>query len=248
MEEIRWWTWLLVASSVIAVILLLAAPTGYKFGITGLQPSLMSLLVALLTAVLVFLISLAMVFVAHKNGLVLNRNLALFAMGVSLIPMLVMMPRIQAARSVPAIHDITTDTANPPGFHEIAGIREEAPNDLQYGTEKIPPAEHAELQHEAYPEIKPLETSLSVGEAVDRAREVLEAQGHEIVNVNRQAGIVEATATTFWFGFKDDMVVRVTATDSGSIVDVRSVSRVGQSDIGANAARIQRFLDAFSSS
>jgi uncharacterized protein (DUF1499 family) len=69
--------------------------------------------------------------------------------------------------------------------------------------------------------------------------------GLEVVDVNQAAGIVEATATTFWFGFKDDVVVRIRETQQGSKLDLRSVSRVGQSDIGANAARIQTFIANF---
>jgi uncharacterized protein (DUF1499 family) len=71
--------------------------------------------------------------------------------------------------------------------------------------------------------------------------------GLEVVHVDEQAGIVEATATTFWFGFKDDVVVRVrpAASGVGSLVDVRSVSRVGVSDLGANARRIGEFLELF---
>ena len=71
---------------------------------------------------------------------------------------------------------------------------------------------------------------------------VLQDLGLEIVNEDTAAGMIEATATTFWFGFKDDVVVRVRATASGSIVDIRSVSRVGQSDLGANAKRIRAIL------
>jgi uncharacterized protein (DUF1499 family) len=74
---------------------------------------------------------------------------------------------------------------------------------------------------------------------------VLTDQGLEIVAVDSDAGLVEATATTFWFGFKDDLVVRVEAIESGSRVDVRSVSRVGQSDVGQNAKRIEKFLAVF---
>jgi uncharacterized protein (DUF1499 family) len=90
-----------------------------------------------------------------------------------------------------------------------------------------------------------LSSDLVFGDAVARSVEVLSAQGLEVVNVDPDKGIVEAVATTFWFGFKDDVVVRITATPQGSRVDMRSVSRVGQSDIGANAARIQKFLEAF---
>ena len=68
---------------------------------------------------------------------------------------------------------------------------------------------------------------------------------HNLVDVSLEEGRVEATATTFWFGFKDDVVVRVREYETGSKIDVRSVSRVGASDLGANAARIERFLNAF---
>lgn len=236
---------MLLVSAVVAVILLLAAPLGYKYGLASLRPSLMSLVVALLTAVLVFVVSLVMVFIAHKHGLSANRNLLLIAMGLSLIPMVVMVPQLQAARSVPAIHDITTDTDNPPTFDEIVHIREYAPNSLEYGDDQGSPEELASKQKEAYPEIKSLKTNLSVAKATEQTQLVLESQGLDIINVDQSKGIVEATATTKWFGFKDDMVVRITPDGSGSVVDVRSVSRVGQSDIGANAARIKRFLEGF---
>ena len=74
---------------------------------------------------------------------------------------------------------------------------------------------------------------------------MLNDQGLKIVDVSLEEGRVEATATTFWFGFKDDVVVRVREYEAGSKIDVRSVSRVGASDLGANAARIERFLNAF---
>ena len=98
---------------------------------------------------------------------------------------------------------------------------------------------------EAYPDLKPIESDLSVAYAVDRTEATLQAMGLEIVAVDKDAGLVEATATTFWFGFKDDLVVRVQPTHTGSKIDVRSVSRVGQSDLGANGARIAKFLQAF---
>jgi len=75
-----------------------------------------------------------------------------------------------------------------------------------------------------------------------RARDAANAMGWEIVATDSLAGRIEATATTTWFGFKDDVVVRVQASGAGSRVDVRSVSRVGRSDVGANAARIRVYL------
>ena len=75
----------------------------------------------------------------------------------------------------------------------------------------------------------------------DRSEQVVQGLGWEVVNADRAAGRIEATDTTFWFGFKDDVVVRIRPADNGSRVDLRSVSRVGGGDIGANAARIRAF-------
>ena len=68
--------------------------------------------------------------------------------------------------------------------------------------------------------------------------------GWEIVSVSENEGRIEATATTFWFGFKDDVVIRVREDSGGTRIDLRSVSRVGGGDLGANAARIRAFIDA----
>jgi uncharacterized protein (DUF1499 family) len=150
------------------------------------------------------------------------------------------------ARSVPPIHDISTDTINPPEFNAVVALRKDAANDLVYAHEDS--AETlAKLQIAAYPDLQPTTTGLTVEAAVNRATNILKAQGLEIVSSDTAAGTVEATATTFWFGFKDDVVVRATAGEAGTTIDVRSVSRVGQSDVGANAARIKKFLDAFTS-
>lgn len=246
MEDLRWWSRLLLVTAIVAVVLLIAGPLGYKFGLSPLQPSLVSLLLALLAGAIGFLLSLIMGIVAQVKQLPRNRNLLLIAMAVSIIPMVVMLPQIAAARSVPPIHDITTDVVDPPQFYEVVALRRNAPNDLEYASEQYDADEMAALQQEAYPEVVTVQSGESVESAVARAAEVLESQGLDVVNVDPAAGIVEAVATTFWFGFKDDVVVRVRPSgEGGSLIDVRSVSRVGQSDVGANAKRIVAFLDAF---
>ena len=100
-----------------------------------------------------------------------------------------------------------------------------------------------ELQRAAFPDLTTLRSSVGVSDAVDRSVEVLESMGLEIVQVDRDNGIVEATDTTFWFGFKDDLVVRLRPSDAATLVDVHSVSRVGGGDLGANAQRIQTFFE-----
>jgi uncharacterized protein (DUF1499 family) len=146
------------------------------------------------------------------------------------------------ARSVPAIHDITTDWENPPAFSAIAPIRRGAPNSVEYGG-----ADVADQQRKAYPDIQPMLLDLPAGPAFDRALDAARLMGWEIVDANPAHGRIEATDTTFWFGFKDDVVVRVSATDTGSRLDIRSLSRVGRSDVGANAARIRAYLATLAS-
>ena len=132
----------------------------------------------------------------------------------------------------------------------MIALREGA-NPLEYDVSKLvefkgQQVAYGELQENAYPEVRTHESNLTPEQALEVAVAVLESMGLEIVDTNPAEGRVEATATTRWFGFKDDVVVRIRETSDGSRIDVRSVSRVGQSDLGANAARIMVFLDGFS--
>jgi hypothetical protein len=245
MEELKTSTRMMALCAIIILFILLTGPLGYKFGFVPLMPSLLSLMVALIGSVLVLLAASIFVFIAVRNDLGRNRNMLLLVMALSLVPMIMLGPQIVKGRSVPAIHDITTDTVNPPQFQAIVKHRVHAINGLAYGSEDMPAEELAALQLAAYPNVKHVESELSVADAVARSESVLKEQGLKIVSTDIEAGLVEATATTFWFGFKDDVVVRVVANAAGSQIDIRSVSRVGQSDVGANAARIEVFLTNF---
>jgi uncharacterized protein (DUF1499 family) len=148
------------------------------------------------------------------------------------------------ARQLPMIHDITTDTENPPRFVAVLPLRRDAPNPAEYAGSEI-----AAKQRAAYPDVRPLMSPLPPPQAFDRALAVARQSGWEIVDRNPAEGRVEATATTRWFGFKDDVVIRIApAQGGGSRIDVRSVSRLGKSDVGTNARRIRAFLAAFPSS
>jgi uncharacterized protein (DUF1499 family) len=143
------------------------------------------------------------------------------------------------ARSVPAIHDITTDTENPPHYNAIMPLRKDALNPAEYGGHEI-----AEQQQKAYPDIRPLILEIPPEKAFEHALTAAQKMGWEIVSSNSGKGIIEATDTTFWFGFKDDIIIRISLQGSASRIDVRSLSRVGKSDVGANAERIRNFLKA----
>ncbi len=145
----------------------------------------------------------------------------------------------QRARQVPAIHDITTDMQDPPAFVALAPVRDAAPNEVAY-----PGKTTARQQREAYPDIQPIILNLPLAEAMDTAEATARDQGWELADVSDNT--LEATATTRWFGFKDDVAIRLREVEGGVRVDVRSASRVGRSDVGTNAARIRAYLKALS--
>ena len=149
----------------------------------------------------------------------------------------------RVAQSVPPIHDISTDTADPPIFVAVLPRRAGAANPVEYGGETI-----AAQQRKAYPDVQPLHLPAPPPQAFERALGAARAMGWEIVDAQPGEGRIEATATTAWFGFKDDVVVRIRPAAGGSVVDVRSLSRVGRSDLGANAKRIRSYLERLSAS
>ncbi|MGE5299769.1 MAG: DUF1499 domain-containing protein, partial [Acidobacteriota bacterium] len=171
--------------------------------------------------------------------LVFKRGFLLALLGLAIAGALVFIAWhwMQLASGLPPIHDITTDTESPPKFVAILPLRKKASNPPDYGGPAI-----AAQQHKAYPDIKPLILGVPPGEAFDKAIAVARKMGWNIVDANKAAGRIEAVATTFWFGFKDDIAIRVEKSGAGSRVDIRSVSRVGVSDIGTNAVRIRKFL------
>ena len=143
-------------------------------------------------------------------------------------------------KSLPRIHDITTDTVNPPQFRAVLNLRGTDSNSLDYQAEQL-----ATQQQAAYPYIQPIMTQMTPERALARAAAAVAQLGWELIAKDQATGTIEAVDTTLLWGFKDDIVIRVQATASGSRVDLRSVSRVGLSDLGANAARIRKFIEAF---
>lgn len=170
-----------------------------------------------------------------------RRALALAVVGIVAGALTVALPWQfrQRAQKVPPIHDITTDTEHPPRFVAAVPLRKHAPNTLEYGG-----AELARAQKQGYPDITPLTLPVDPATAFDQCLRAARSQGWDIVAAVPAELRIEATDTTPFFGFKDDVVVRITPAGGGSRVDVRSVSRVGRSDLGKNAERIRAFLRA----
>jgi uncharacterized protein (DUF1499 family) len=226
--------WVPALLGLLAAALVLGAGPGTRFGLWNFRTGFSALrwgayagLAAVVSAVLLLI-------VRPKSGGVIPLVLGLvLGLGAAFVPWRWM----QQARRVPPIHDITTDLDRPPKFVAILPLRAEAPNPATYGGSEV-----ADAQRRSYPDIKPLLLNVPAGAAYNRALASARSLGWELVAADSMAGRIEATATTPWFGFKDDVVVRVRPEGTGSRIDVRSVSRVGKSDLGVNAKRIRAYL------
>lgn len=222
-----------------ALILLVSGP-GSRFGIWEFGTGFLMMRIAFFAGLAVAAFALLMLVIpkTRAGGAVGLVAALLIGLGTAWVPW----NGVKTARSVPPIHDITTDMLNPPAFVAIVPLRADARNPVEYAGEEI-----ASQQREAYPDIRTLELSQPVAATFTEALAAAESMGWEIVAAESTAGRIEGTATTTWFGFKDDVVIRIEPTASGSRLDIRSKSRVGRSDVGANAARIRAFFDAMPS-
>ena len=237
-----WWSKAILIGAVIAAALLPVGAVGARLGIWPFGIGFMMLAAATVLAAIGLVTGIAAIIAAHRRNLTSDKQPVYLGTMISVLVLAFVGMQFYTATTVPPIHDITTDVNDPPQFDQVVALRGDGSNPLEYDADRVAP-----LQQQAYPHIRPLTTGLPPDQALDRSVAVLSGMGLEIVNVDADAGVVEATATTFWFGFKDDVVVRVRSAADGSVVDVRSVSRVGVSDVGANARRIGEFLEAFGS-
>lgn len=162
---------------------------------------------------------------------------------------------LQTIRDIPPLHDISTDLVDPPGFsQDVLDARAKTPgaNPLELQTGVIPSSPNfpayanrkvIEVHTEAYGDLKPQISDVAPTDIFQIVADAASAQGWTITRADGAAGVIEATSTSFWFGFVDDIVIRIRplSDGTGSVIDVRSVSRVGLSDLGANAKRIRAF-------
>jgi uncharacterized protein (DUF1499 family) len=135
-------------------------------------------------------------------------------------------------KAYPRINDISTDTLDPPSFWDV-------PEPMEYPGKRM-----AELQQEAYPDLVPLRLPVSPDQVFKHALATITDKGWEVVAKIPGEGRIEAVVTSLLYGFKDEVVVRISSSNGETIVDVRSRSRIGQIDRGTNAKRIRGFLKA----
>lgn len=233
--------WLSLVAGALGAALALAGPLGYRMSLMHFSTGFALLRWAALAAIVAGLLAL----VPLLGGALLRRAgspalIGLIALTLSLCVLLPAWLFKQKAQSVPPIHDISTDTANPPPFVALREARLAAPNGADYGGEPV-----ARQQREAYPDIAPIRLPLPRAQAFERAVAAAREQGWEIAAAEADEGRIEAVATTSLWAFKDDVVIRLReAGPAETVVDVRSMSRVGRGDVGANAERIRAFREA----
>jgi uncharacterized protein (DUF1499 family) len=228
---------LAVGLGTVSLLALIAAGPLHHLGVVGLAGAFAVLKWAVYGALATVVLAIAGMFAAARHRS--SKTAALTALALGLLAILPIGALAWQASRVPAIHDITTDTLQPPPFLAVLPLRAGALNPPDHGG-----AEVIARQRAAYPDLGPLLLTVPPERAFERALAAAKGMGWDLVASDPAGGRIEATDTTFWFGFKDDIVVRVLPQPTGSRVDVRSLSRVGVGDIGANAARIRTYLAA----
>jgi len=226
-----------LALALVAGLALLVAGPGHRFGWWSLGTGFAIIRWAAYGGIAAAAISAAALVLAPLRGQRRGMFRALAGLAIGLIVVGVPWSYLRTARSVPPIHDVTTDPQEPPAFEAILPLRADAPNSAEYGG-----AEVAAQQREAYPDLASLVIALPPDRAFAAALAAALEMDWQIVAADEGDGRIEASDRTLWFGFTDDVVVRVRPDGAGSRIDVRSTSRVGVGDLGKNAARVRAYL------
>ena len=262
---------LILARSALLISLLVpvyfaAAALGVKFGVIDWKTGLLTLTfqygVFVLGAALVIALIAFIVAVATKPRR--GWALALIAVLIPAAGLGFALSVGQKAATIPPIHDITTNTQDPPVFSDaVMKLRAETPsvNPVNPPTARLSDSPlyksdsrfeavlsktPAELSKAAYPDLVTLKTGAKPATAFGAVTGAAEAMGLSTVTSDSAGGVYEGYFQSFWFGFKDDVAIRIRPDGEGSAIDIRSTSRVGISDLGANAARIRALLDGIS--
>lgn len=230
----------LVSLVSLSAFLLVALPGPlYKYGVVDLGTAFTGFKFGVFAGIATLILLVLQIIFKRKT---VTLGSTIMALLLSTIAIAIPLSMLNKGKSVPPIHDISTDLVNPPEFVAIAPLRADAPNPVEYAGVEV-----ATQQRAAYPELQTLNYTQSKSELVEATKQAIDHLGWQLVNIDADQGIVEATDRTMWFGFKDDVIVRITDNGSKRLVDIRSKSRVGGSDLGKNAERIHDFIEELDS-
>ncbi len=227
------------ALAVGSLLLLTAGPVGWRVGWWSYQIAFTTLMPCAFYGGLAAMVVSALGLIAGL-GRIVRREIVGAGVGLILGGVATYFPwHASEARGVfPPMHDITTDFSDPPSFDFATEMRA-----AEHGAPVAYPGQSTvAMQQKFYPGIAPAMLDIPPARAFDRVLAVVKADGWTIVKSDPAAGIIDAYDRSFWFGFTDDIAIRVTQAANGSRVDIRSGSRQGRGDFGVNAARVRGFL------
>ena len=254
----RWVLRASLALTILGPLVFVVAAIGYKLGLFGLGTALGTLtreigpLVLMVGAVLAVLAIVLAFAIKPRKGLVIG----LIGLVVPLLGLGKLAGTQKAVyETYPFIHDVTTDTQDVPTFGDVVLAERaavEGVNSVDYVgkmaptfVDKKPSGEKlvSALQTQYFPEIRPLVLSEDKAVVFGEALATAKSMGWAIKAKDPATGRIDATDTTFWYGFEDDVTIRIReGKGGGTILDVRSISRIGGSDLGKNAERVEAFL------
>lgn len=256
MKNIPWHSKLVLVLIVLLPIYFMVAALGSKIGLWSWMVGLGAMTITAGP----FLIGIVAVvaLVSLIIGLIKKpRRLPVLAIGaIGLIIPLGMFASLASTAGVASanpIHDVATDTANPPSFsaetmaeraeseantlndYQVPLGELEAFKSLNTAEPELAIKSHAQIINDTYAGLSPLPLGgASKADATAAVAAAMGEMGLRNIRPDAENGTVEGVAVTFWYGFKDDVVARIGEQQ----IDFRSVSRVGRSDLGANAKRI----------
>ena len=226
-------------AAIFSILLLPIAVVCYRLNFYDFSDASKVLTLSLFLSAIIFLFAL-LLSIVHRKSNPSNSKLAAHAWGLSLMPLIFFGSQIIVVKSVPMIHNISTDVNDPPEFFKVIELRGVNSNPHEYDQASL-----ASIQREAYPNITTLFVDDSIDKAFKKANQVVALLEWDIVSRDVVKGVVEATETSGIWQFKDDVVIRIKVSGDQTKIDLRSVSRVGRSDLGANAKRIEKFLETY---
>jgi uncharacterized protein (DUF1499 family) len=243
---------------VVGIVTMVVAALGYRAGLVPLMLSLtallpLGLLIAAFGTIFCLVLVIARLAARRQTGSGAGIGWPLAGLVLGAVAFIVPLSLILGARDAPQIHDITTDLDNPPAFVEAVAQRRAtgASNPPEYVRLGGRPPNRIDVpaaQRRAYPDIKPvILPGVAPEDAFERARAAVDEMGWTLIAARQEDGRIEAYDQTFWFGFIDDVAIRVTPAGNGSRIDVRSLSRVGGGDAGTNAKRVRAYIAALKS-
>ena len=244
--------WLVLLLGLGAPLAFFLAAGGSGVGLWGWKEGLAALPWTALIALFTLILGIILVVLDRRKGRKTRWPLLGTGMLTTIAFLGFLIPYGMAITTLPAIHDITTDLADPPQFTALtlrADNWDNIPGADDGDMRGMNPRQRwATVHQDAYPDIRSVRIDQPVAVVIEKAKRLAEDRGWKIVNVDPAAGHLEATDTISLFRFKDDIVIRARASENGasSIIDMRSVSRVGVHDLGANAKRVRQFLSDLS--